>query len=91
MDLKYSCELCKFSPDYFLHLWKHRAYKHTEKASQSDDLGLALLAQQNLMIFEELATIKKNIKGSFGNWDRQWWTRLPPALKKRIKFLRKNI
>ena len=67
--LKYKCESCAFSSDYLLHMWGHREANHSEQTPhffpKSMDMLLAMLAEQNFDILEELEALKKSIKGAF--------------------------
>ena len=68
-DLKYNCEKCAFATNYLLHLWEHREQKHPDQTPtfhpRSKDMALALLAEQNIDLIEELESFKKGIKGAF--------------------------
>jgi hypothetical protein len=68
-ELKYDCEKCAFATNYLLHLWEHREQKHPDQTPtfhpRSKDMALALLAEQNIDLIEELESFKKGIKGAF--------------------------
>ena len=68
-DLKYKCASCKFSSNFMLHIWEHRESNHPNETPnffpRSKDMALALLAEQNIDIIEEVETLKKSFTGAF--------------------------
>ena len=60
---------CKFSSNYIFHMWEHREENHPGQTPKNfpkpKDMLLALVAEQNVDVIEELENLRKDMKIAF--------------------------
>ena len=66
-ELKYNCDVCDYSTRLVLDLWKHREAEHPQLVynlkSNSKDIALSLLAEQNMDIIDDVSSFKTLFQG----------------------------
>ena len=69
-NLKYKCEACDFSSDFYLYICEHKITNH-DKVVENDEMktmniALRFLVEQNIELINELENMKKDMKEAFG-------------------------
>ena len=84
---KYNCRDCDFASHYYLYSWKHREDMHmnTSEHPTTDPkyMAQALIAEQNIDVFCELESLKKDLKEAFST--------LSDNIESKIASLRKDF
>jgi hypothetical protein len=67
---KYICKECRFTSNYIYDAWKHGFEEHPENPTEfkpqlTENMILMIVAEQNTVMIEEMATLKSDIKDSF--------------------------
>ena len=67
---KYRCKECEFETNFIADIWEHALKQHPDTSSQfyqsqTENLAIKMVAEQNADMSEEMETLKKDFKGAF--------------------------